>query len=148
MTDINTIYTKVVALGRDIESLVQISKFREFDNLNSVKIDRDDPEQRFLLDEMEKIMFAMLDVQCSIAYLSRPIEEVGVLHKNYAGRYETENGTELVHNTEIEALIYDDDLQCYCWKKTRFVKIGDRYCLYDYASIPLDGLTVRIRKPV
>ncbi len=148
MTDINTIYTKVAALGRDIKSLVQLSQYREYDDLSGVKIDRDDPEQRFLLDETQKIMEALSGVQCNIEYLSRPIEEVGVLHKNYAGRYETENGTELVHNTEIEALIYDDDLQCYCWKKTRFVKIVDSYCLYDYAGIPLDGLTVRIRKRV
>ncbi len=48
MTDINTIYAKAATISRDIESLVQISKFRESDNLNSVKIDRDDPEQRFL----------------------------------------------------------------------------------------------------
>ncbi len=146
MTDINTIYAKAAAISRDIESLVQISKFRESDNLNSVKIDRDDPEQRFLLDEMEKIMFAMLDVQCSIAYLSRPIEEVSVIHENFVGRYEMEDGTELGYGTELEALIYDDDRRCYCWKKTRFVKSGDRYCLRDYPKIPVDGLTVRIRK--
>ncbi len=148
MTDINTIYVKVAALGRDIESLVQLSQYRKYDDLGGVKIDRDDPEQRFLLDETQKIMEALADVQCNISYLSRPIEEVSVIHENYLGRYETENGTELIHDTKLEALIYDNERSCYCWKKTRFVKIGDRYCLYDYAGIPLDGLTVRIRKSV
>ncbi len=148
MADINTIYARVAALGRDIESLVQLSKYRESDDLSGVKIDYDDPEQRFLLDETQKIMEALSDVQCNIEYLSRPIEEVSVIHENYSGRYETENGSELVHDTKLEALIYDNERSCYCWKKTRFVKIGDRYCLYDYASIPLDGLTVRIRKTV
>ncbi len=148
MADINTIYAKVVALGRDIESLVQLSQYHEYDDLSGVKIDRDDPEQRFLLDEMQGIIEALSDVQCNIEYLSRPIEEVSIIHKNFVGRYETGNGTELGHNTELEALIYDDDLQCYCWKKTRFVKIVNSYCLYDYAGIPLDGLTVRIRRLV
>jgi len=148
MTDINTIHAKVAALGRDIESLVQLSQYREYDDLGGVKIDRDDPEQRFLRDEMQSIIEALSDVQYNIGYLSRPIEEVSVIHGNYFGRYETENGTVLGNNTELEALIYDNDLQCYCWKKTRFVKIGDRYCLYNYAMTPLDGLTVRIRKSV
>ncbi len=148
MTDINTIYAKVAALGRDIESLVQLSQYNEYDDLGGVKIDRDDPEQRFLRDEMQGIIEALSDVQYNIGYLSRPIEEVSVIHVNYWGRYETENGTVLGNNSELEALIYDNDLQCYCWKKTRFLKIVNSYCLYDYANIPLDGLTVRIRKSV
>ncbi len=146
MTDINTICAKVAALGRDIKSLVQLSQYRESDDLSGVKIDRDDPEQRFRLDEMQNIMEALSDVQSDIEYMDSPIEEVSVIHENNAGRYETEEGTELIHGTELEALIYDDDRLCYCWKKTRFVKIVDRYCLYDYAGIPLDGLTIRIRK--
>ncbi len=146
MADVNTIYEKVVALGQDIKSLVQLSQYREYDDLSGVKIDREDPEQRFRLDAMQNIMKALSDVQSDIEYMDSPIEEVSIIHENNAGRYETEEGTELIHDTELETLIYDDNYGCYCWKKTRFVKIVNRYCLYDHADIPLDGLTVRIRK--
>jgi len=97
---------------------------------------------------MQNIMEALSDVQSNIEYMDSPIEEVSVIHENHAGRYETEEGTELIHDTELEALIYDDNYGCYCWKKTRFVKIVNKYCLYDHVNIPLDGLTVRIRKSV
>ncbi len=75
MTDINTIYVKVAALGRDIKSLVQLSQYREYDDLSGVKIDRDDPEQRFLLDETQKIMEALSGVQCNIECLSGPLRK-------------------------------------------------------------------------
>ncbi len=105
MTDMNTIYAKTVAMRRDIKRLVRFSGYNETDGLNGVEIDRDDPEQKFLRDEMWRVMRNLTYVLYTIEYLSKPIEEVSTLHMNSRGRYETEDETELTCGFSLEALL-------------------------------------------
>ncbi len=146
MADISTIYAKTVAMRRDIKQLVRFSGYDESDGLNGVEIDRDDPEQKFLRDEMQRVMKSLTDVLDTLEYLSKPFEEVSTLHMNSRGRYETEDETELTCGFPLDALIYDDfNDSCY-WARTRIEHDGERYYLYGYKGIPLDGLEVRIRE--
>ncbi len=146
MTDINTIYAKTVAMSRDIKRLVRFSGYSESDGLNSVEADRNDPEQKFLLDEMWRVMKNLTDVLYTIEYLSKPFEEVSTLHMNSRGRYETEDETELTCGCSLEALIYDDFDDSRYWARTRIEHDGKRYYLYGYKKTSLDGLKVRFRK--
>ncbi len=146
MKDIDTIYAKTVAMSRDIKQLVRFSGYNENDGLNGVKIDWNDPEQKFLRDEMWSVMRNLTDVLDTIAYLSKPFEEVSTLHMNSRGRYETEDETELTCGFPLEALIYDDFYGSRYWVTTRIEHDGMRYYLYGYEKNSLDGLKVRIRK--
>ncbi len=146
MKDINTIYAETVALSRDIKRFVRFSGYSESDGLHNVEADRNDPEQNFLLDEMWRVMKNLTGVLDTIEYLSKPIVEVGTLHMNSRGRYETEEETELSCGFPLEALIYDDFDGSRYWAKTRIEHDGERYYLYDYEKYSLDGLKVRIRK--
>ncbi len=146
MTDMNTIYAKTVAMSRDIKQLVRFSGYNESDGMNDVEINRNDPEQKFLRDEMSRVMGNLTDVLNTLEYLSKPIEEVGTLHMNSRGRYETAEETELTCGFPLEALIYDDYYDCRYWARTSIEHDGERYYLYGYREISLDGLKVRIRK--
>jgi len=146
MADMNTIYAKTVAMSWDIKQLVRFSGYNESDGMNDVEINRNDPEQKFLRDEMSRVMGNLTDVLDTIEYLSKPIEEVGTLHMNSRGRYETEDETELTCGYSLEALIYDDFDDSRYWAKTRIEHDGERYYLYGYKKTSLDGLKVRFRK--
>ncbi len=140
MKDINTIYAKTVALSRDIRQLVRFTGYNEYDGLKSVEADRNDLEQRFLLDEMWRVMKNLKNALDTLEYLGKPIEEISTLHMNSRERYETEEGTELSCGFSLEALVYDAHYDFHYWAKTSIEHDGKRYYLYGYREISLDGL--------
>lgn len=111
----------------------------------------DSADGRLLQDELTNILERLYDLQQDIIYLQMPIKENGFLRLNASERFEMINSegqyiTEFYSGRVIEALIYDDYKECDKWVISRVESTGDKYYIYGYKNIAMDGLQVRIRK--
>ena len=59
------------------------------EDLRGLHVDRKDSDQLFLLKELRSIMRKLAEAGCGIEYLSRPVKEVGFLHREEGGEYAT-----------------------------------------------------------
>jgi len=145
MTDINTLFTEIRGLGKGINSILKDASYDDYGDLSSLDIDYEDSEQLFLLDELQAVMEKLDEVRGRLAYLALPIREVGTLHKNESGRYETESGHYYTCGSSIEALVQDSYREVPRWVWTRVEGNGRGYYLVGYDKVDMDGLTVRVR---
>ncbi len=145
MTDINTLFTEIRGLGKGINSILKDASYDDYGDLSSLDIDNEDSEQLFLLDELQAVMEKLDEVRGRLAYLALPIREVGTLHKNESGRYETESGHYYTCGSPIEALVQDSFSEVPRWVWTRVEGNGRGYYLVGYDKVDMDGLTVRVR---
>lgn len=149
MAHINEIFSRTVKLRRDIEGLLKLADYGEYGDLSNVEMNEKDAEQVFLQDELNYIMDKLQDACDRIEYLSFPVKETGCLHKNKIGRYETAQGYEYTSGTRIEALISDSgyhDTPFWVW--TSVEHDGTDYYLVKHKNVPLEGLSVRVRRKV
>lgn len=146
MADINDIFLNLQILNSDIGKLLGISTINDYSDLSGLKINCQDSNELSLWKQTQSIMSKLLEVHNNITYLSAPIQEVGRLHKNASGRYETETGYEYSCGSTIEALVEDDWHDVPYWVQTRIEASNGQYYLVGFRDVPLDGLQVRIRK--
>lgn len=146
MATINEVFTKAKELRWQIDSLIRLSTFNDYDDMSGLNINYEDAEQLFLLDELRSVMDKLADSQNKISYLSRPIKETSRLHKNESGKYETKSGHYYSCGYGIEALVQDDYHEAPYWTRTRVEHDGTEYYLVGCRGVKLDGLTVRVRE--
>lgn len=147
MAHINEIFSKTVKLKQDIENLLTLADCNNYGYLNNVEMDEQDAEQIFLWNELNYIMNRLRDAKDRIEYLSCPVEEIGCLHKNKLGRYTTQNGHTYTSGSRIEALITDARYHDFpYWTRTSIEHNGTDYYLVKHKNIPLEGLSVRVRR--
>lgn len=145
MADINDIFLNLQILNSDIGKLLGNSTINDYSDLSGLEINYQDGQDLFLKAQIQTILNNLLEVHNNITYLSAPIQEVGKLHKNASGRYETETGYEYYCGSNIEALVEDDWHDVPYWVQTRVEASNGQYYLYGYKDVPMDGLQVRIR---
>ena len=88
-----------------------------------------------------------------MAYLKRPIREVGKLHMNGQGRYETDKGHYYTSGSGIEFLrreeVYNYDTEKWeetgIWTNSRVESRDGEYYIVGYPDAELSGLKVRVR---
>lgn len=146
MANINEVLAKAVELSWQIDSLLRLSTYKQYDDLSGLEINCEDAEQVFLLDELRVVMDKLADAKDKISYLTRPIKETSRLHKNESGKYETRCGHYYSCGYGIEALVSDDYREVPYWSRTRVEHADGDYYLVGHRGVPLDGLTVRVRE--
>ena len=109
-------------------------------------VDYKDAEQLFMKEGLQIIMDKLAEAQNQIKYLSCLVKEISRLHRNKFGRYETEQGHYYCCGSRIEALVPDSDMGVLRWVWTSVEHDHEDYFLVGYDDVPLDNLTVRVRK--
>lgn len=148
MADLNIVLTKAIELNWKIKSILKLSTYNEYDDLSGLTVNYEDADQLFMLDELRVIMDKLADAEDRMTYMCWPIVETSHLHKNEIGKYETAHGHYYCCGSRIEALVSDDYHDAPYWTRTRVEHDGTDYYLVGHRNIPLNGLTVRVRKAV
>lgn len=110
-----------------------------------VSSDKNNPEEKFLLDQYKEVVQSLSKTYSILEYLEKPISHEGTLTKNDSGRYEIDSFTELTSGSSIEFFIYDEYDECEKWIASRIEYTTGDYYMYGYKDIQLQGLKVRIR---
>lgn len=142
-------------LQRAIKDLMNYTEFEVYDELYDYDIDENNPGDLFKMDELQKIMARLADIESQIRYINSPIRVEGELHKKSNERYEV-NGCELTCGCRIEYLRRDKRHETYSnnewinlpyWCKGRVEHNGKEYYIVGAdENVILEGLRVRIRK--
>lgn len=82
MTSINDILTQASELRVAISRLLRNSTYSQHGDLSALDIKRQDSEQLFLLDELQRVMEKLDDVEDVIRYIELPVDEISHLHKS------------------------------------------------------------------
>lgn len=135
---------RVFELNTDIKYLMKETGFESYEELDRVKFDQDDINERFLIKEFTSIISKLESVSRDISYLDAAIGEEYTLHKNSYGRYETPEHEYSCGNT-IEFKYYDDFDERDKWTVSRVEHNGDDYYIVGHRSLIMEGLTVRHR---
>ena len=143
MADLDMVLAKMMALKMELDDIFRFSTFDIGQDLQGLEENRMDIERRFLLNVLRDVLKKLADVQGSLEYISRPVAEISVLHKN-GSQYETGNGCSFRSGSLIEALIQDSG-GTQRWVQTMVEYDGADYYLAGYDSVGMDGLTVRVR---
>lgn len=146
MADVKSVMAAALGMREEINRLLQLSTYNQDNDLSELKIDYWDAEQLFLRDELRSIMDKLAGVENELRYLSWPVVETSRLWKNEVGKYETAHGHYYSCGSRIEAFVSDDYHESLYWVRTSVEYDGTDYYLVGYKDIPLDGLTVRVRK--
>lgn len=155
MADLKKLSEEMAKLKRQIEMVLYVSGYEEFDDLSGLddfkQIRSADDMQ--MLEEYRKILYRLDDIQNSLKYYSCPIKEISSLHKNEDGRYETDSGYYYTSGSGIEFLrtveIYNYNTETYedsqIWTTSRIESKDGGYYVVGYPDIKLDNLQVRLR---
>ena len=143
--NIYEIFTEVKLLNPKVARVLSLSDFYYYDDLSGVEIDSTDPDQLFLLDELQRIFSDLDSVSQRLTYLSQPIKTEGKLLKQSNGRYAV-NGVELTSGCSVEYLSDHAGYEPHQtrWKSSRIEHNGSDYYIVG-GSFSLNGITVRIR---
>ena len=130
-------------LNRSIKEITTTTGFYEWENLEEVEADKDNPEQLLLLEEYKRVIGKLDEVNRALDYLKRPITIEGELLLQNNGRY-TIGDTELTSGKPLEVLIYDEYEELYRWLASRIESNSKGYYIVGYDGV-INGLKARIR---
>ena len=155
MADLKALSCEMAKLKRQIETSLNISGYRDYDNLSGLddykRIKTADERQK--LEEYRNILYKLDEVQGNLAYYDKPVKEVSGLHMNASGRYETVKGHCYTSGSGIEflrteeAYNYDTDKweNAKVWTCSRVESRNGEYYIVGYSDVELSGLKVRVR---
>ena len=156
MADLKALSDEMAKLKKQLETLFSISHYREYDDLSGlddyqqIKI----ADQRQQLEAYRNILYKLDEVQRTLAYYERSVQEVSQIYRNNeTGRYETDKGYYYTSGSGIEFLrteeVYNYDTDSWetaeIWTCSRVESKDGEYYIVDYPNLELSGLTVRIR---
>lgn len=155
MADLKALSDEMAKLKRQLETVLYISGYRDYDDLSGL----DDykqiktADQRQQLEEYRNIIYKLDTVQSDLAYFEKPIREVGTLHENSQGGFETEKGYYYTSGSGIEFLrteeVYNYDTDKWenagIWTCSRVESKDGQYYIVGYPDVEMSGLTVRVR---
>lgn len=147
MNTLIDIKNKLNVLSKDIESVLKMSTYNDYDDMSGLKINYEDPEEMLLLDELRGVMEHLDKAKDTIDYLNKNIVYTGKLRKNSRDRYETIDGKyEFTSGNSIEVLVDDGFHDCPYWAYTRVEHDGNNYYLVGYKETSLEELRIRKRE--
>lgn len=144
---------KLNNLNNEIKRILSASGYEDYNDLSNVDYDNSSSEELLLMDEYNKIVEKLSDVNDTLVYLKRPIEYTGRLYKDNRGRYSIDNYT-WTSGSIIEFLCKDDWhdrevdgewVNTPYWAISRIEHNGQDYYIVHYNDMALDGLEVRVR---
>jgi len=156
MANISDICNELFEIKARFSSVLQQSKYTEYDDLSGLDINYEDPEELLLVDELRGVLEKIERIHSDLSYLQRSVKYTGQLHKNFQGRYELDNGHYFTSGSCIEVLLCDETYQTYdendntvshpYWTVTSIEHDQTDYYLVGHKNVKLEGLTARIRK--
>lgn len=156
MGDLKTLSEELGKLQKQIDTILCMSGYKEYEDLSGLsdyeKINT--PDRRQLLEEYRNILFRLSEVNGTLQYFSSPILEVGRLHMNSQGRYETQNGYYYTSGSGIEFLrteeVYNYNTGSWenveIWTASSVESKEGKYYIVGYPDLDMSGLVVRVRK--
>lgn len=144
MNTLKDLVSRLYNVNREITGIIKAAKFDEYDDLSGLNINYDDPEERFLLEELREIMGELENASRGLSYLARPITGEYTLHKNSGGRYEC-SAHEYSSGNGIEFYYFDEYEERYSWAASRVEHDGNDYYIVGHKGLSLEGLRVRRR---
>ena len=132
-------------LNRQLTDVLSASKYDEYGDLCALEINRQDPEQLFLLNELGAVLEHLEAAKRKIKYLEQPVTNSEILHKNTRKRYSCK-WHEFSSGDGIECLVHDSYAGCLVWVHTRVEHNGSDYYLVGYEKTPMENLIFRFRK--
>lgn len=155
MADLQTLSGEMAKLKRQLETVLYISCYRNYDDLSGIDDYKEikTPDQRQQLEEYRNILYKLDEVQGNFAYFDKPVKEVSTLHMNASGRYETAKGHYYTSGSGIEFMrieeIYNYDTDKWenagIWTCSRIESRNGEYYIVGYSDVELSGLKVRVR---
>ena len=155
MADLKELSDEMAKLKKQIETIFNVSKYRDYEDLSGLDDYRQikTADQRQRLEEYRNILYKLNEIQADLAYYNQPIREVGTLRKNSQGRFETEKGHYYTSGSGIEFLrveeVYNSDTDEWedveIWTTSRVESKDGKYYIVYYPNVELSGLKVRVR---
>lgn len=155
MADLKALSGEMAKLKRQIETVLYISGYRDYDDLSGLdnfsQIKSADERQQ--LEEYRNILYKLDEIQSDLAYLEKPIREVNRIYTNESGRYETDKGHYYTSGSGIEFLrteeVYNYDTEEWenagIWTCSRVESKDGQYYIVGYPDVEMSGLKVRVR---
>ena len=128
-----------------ISKFLSDTKFQEYADLSDIQYNRDDPEQAFIIRNLQYCAERLEDVHIAINYYNLPIIETSYLKMGSDGRHHTESGYTYTSGTGIEFLATDSYHEKPYWATSRVESNSEGYYIVNFSSITMNGLTVRRR---
>lgn len=144
METLKDLESKLYNVNREIQEILRACKYEDYDDLSGLKINYDDPNERFLWNELRGVVQHLDEVSRDMSYLARPITGEYTLHKNNRGRYEC-SAHEYTSGNGIEFFYYDEYDERYTWLASRVEHDGNDYYIVGCKGLSLEGLKVRRR---
>ena len=146
---INHIFEHLCSIDRDAQALLEQAGFTSEDGLGAqVRLDPDDPDERFLRDHAENLLQPFVELHEELRYLRTPAHGEYTLQLFPNGRYGycDEEGRDHIFTCgkALEAKIHDS-YGCQHWIRSRIEHDGSDYFLWGHGRLPLSGLTIRER---
>ena len=144
------VFSRLHEIDRAAQALIRKAGF-SFDTglAQNVPFAPDDPDTRFLKENVELLLDPLSEMHSLLSYLQTPASTEHVLERFKNGRYGYRDikgsRREFSCGQTLEARIVD---RCgrLRWVKTRVEHDGTDYFLMGHGSVPLAGLTVRERR--
>ncbi len=155
MADLKALSEEMRKLQEQIETVLSISGYKNCDDLSALEnySQIKSADERQQLEEYRNVLYKLDEVQSNLSYYDRPVKEVGRLHMNASGRYETDKGHCYTSGSPIEFMrveeVYNNDADkwedAYIWTTSRVESQNGEYYIVGYSSVELSGLKVRVR---
>lgn len=156
MAQLKELSEELSKLNKQIKTVLDVSKFREYDDLSALddwkNIKNADDMQ--LLEEYREILYKLDEIQCCMDYLEKPVCETDRIYRSESGRYETDKGYSYTSGSSIEFLrtqeTYNSNTGTWenteIWTSSRVEHNGTDYYIVGYPDVKMQGLKVRFRK--
>lgn len=154
--NINELENQLQNVKHSIDRALKESGYKDNLDLAEIEMDIQNPQERFLLHELEGILGNLNKAVEELDYIAKPIETIGLLHKAENGRYRARDGKgnewEYSSGTGIEFLIKEEELDAYGgeiqverWVASRVEHNGNDYYIVNWPDLNMKGLAVRKR---
>ena len=153
MTNIKELVNEMSTFKNEMEKMLEITKYREYEDMSAVKYNNMNPDDMLIMEEYKKILYNISEMDYILEYLNRPVRFEDILILRTDGRYGTSNDSVYyTSGSSIEFLynenVVNDEGEFDCvpvWKISTVEHNGKEYYIVGYPDIRLDNLKVRIR---
>lgn len=144
---------KLNSLSTEIKRILSVSGYEDYSDLSCVDYDSSSSEDLLLMDEYNKIVAKLSDINDTLTYLKRPIKYTGKLYKDSRGHYAIDEYTWTSGST-IEFLCKDSRhmrtvegewVNTPYWTVSSIEHNGQDYYIVYHNDVMLQGLEVRVR---
>ncbi len=145
MIEKSEVMFELVKVSNCIKHLLNVTQFDENCEENIKSIDRTNPQDLFIENQLNSFMQKLEDIRIDIEYMKFPVKYESKLRKNEYHRYETCKGDDYTSGSLIEFLNEDPNYDYPFWEISTVEYKGNDYYIVGAKDVTMAGLKVRIR---